>query len=241
MQQRLPSILFPPVAFAHRGASGQAPENTVAAFELAMRLGATGIESDVWRTADGALVLVHDGTIRSGLRRKPLAGLTRGELPTSIPSFADLLAVTSADTHLSLDLKAPELGPAVIAEARAAAPDRLRRLWLCSPSFDELVALRATDADVRLVHSTKLDALPRGLERHAADLAAAGIDAVNLHHGDWSGGRVALYHRFEVFAFAWDLHFDHLLQNLVRMGVDAVYSNHVGLMLDVIAAECPVS
>ena len=39
--------------------------------------------------------------------------------------------------------------------------------------------------------------------------------------------------------FRSDLQFDHLLQNLVRMGVDAVYSNHVDVMLDVIATECP--
>lgn len=227
------------MAFAHRGASGRAPENTLAAFELAATLGATGIESDVWRTADGALVLTHDGTIRSGLRRKPIAGLARGDLPSTIPALAELLTVATADTHLSLDLKAPGIGPEVIDQVRTAEPERLRRVWLCSPSFDELVALRAHDPDVRLVHSTKLDALPRGAERHAADLAAAGIDAVNFHHRDWSGGRVTLYHRFEVLAFAWDLQFDHLLHNLVRMGVDAVYGNHVDVMLEVIATECP--
>ena len=45
----------------------------------------------------------------SGLRRKPLAGLTAAS-PDEASSFADLLAVTSADTHLSLDLKAPRTG-----------------------------------------------------------------------------------------------------------------------------------
>lgn len=46
--------------FAHRGASGYAPENTIAAFDLARRMGATGIETDVRLSRDGVLVLVHD-------------------------------------------------------------------------------------------------------------------------------------------------------------------------------------
>ena len=45
---------------AHRGASGYAPENTVAAFDLARRMGATGIETDVRLSRDGVMVLVHD-------------------------------------------------------------------------------------------------------------------------------------------------------------------------------------
>ncbi|MQA17795.1 MAG: hypothetical protein GEV09_28165, partial [Pseudonocardiaceae bacterium] len=47
----------PPIAFAHRGARAHAPENTLEAFALALRLGATGLESDVWLTADGEAVL----------------------------------------------------------------------------------------------------------------------------------------------------------------------------------------
>ena len=43
-----------PILFAHRGASGYRPENTLAAFALALEQGATGIESDTWLSADGA-------------------------------------------------------------------------------------------------------------------------------------------------------------------------------------------
>lgn len=53
MSMRLPSRLNPPIGFAHRGAKAHAPENTPEAFDLAVRLGATGIESDVWLSADG--------------------------------------------------------------------------------------------------------------------------------------------------------------------------------------------
>lgn len=49
---------------AHRGASGDAPENTFAAFELAIAQGAKMIELDVQRTADDRLVVIHDSTLR---------------------------------------------------------------------------------------------------------------------------------------------------------------------------------
>ena len=53
MPTRVPALIAPPYAFAHRGARAHAPENTLEAFTLALRLGATGLESDVWLTADG--------------------------------------------------------------------------------------------------------------------------------------------------------------------------------------------
>ena len=48
---------------AHRGASGYAPENTMAAFERAVAMGATEVETDVALTRDGALILLHDDTL----------------------------------------------------------------------------------------------------------------------------------------------------------------------------------
>lgn len=52
-----------PVIFAHRGASAHAPENTLAAFELALAQHAEGIELDVKLTADGQVVVIHDATV----------------------------------------------------------------------------------------------------------------------------------------------------------------------------------
>jgi len=52
-----------PLIIAHRGASGFAPENTMAAFELAERLGTDFIEFDVRMSKDGELVIIHDETV----------------------------------------------------------------------------------------------------------------------------------------------------------------------------------
>src|ERR1044072_5233837 len=50
----------PPFVVAHRGASAERPEHTLAAYELALQEGADGVECDVRLTRDGHLVCVHD-------------------------------------------------------------------------------------------------------------------------------------------------------------------------------------
>ena len=52
-----------PLVFAHRGASGYFPENTLPAFKEAVRMGADGIELDIHKTKDGQLVVIHDEKI----------------------------------------------------------------------------------------------------------------------------------------------------------------------------------
>jgi glycerophosphoryl diester phosphodiesterase len=237
VQQRLPSLLDRPIAFAHRGARAHAPENTLEAFTLALRLGATGLESDVWVTADGVAVLEHDGVVGGFLRRRDIADLRRAELPGHIPTLEELLVECGTGHDLSLDLKDPDAGGVVLEVVERVAPELRPRLWLCHPDMAALGALRAVDDEVRLVHSTKLVRLKQGPERHAAELASAGIDAVNLHHNDWNGGLAALYHRFERCAFGWDMHYEHVIRAALRMGLDAVYSDHVDVMIDAYRAE----
>jgi len=237
VQQRLPALLERPIGFAHRGARAHAPENTLEAFALGLRLGATGLESDVWLTSDGVPVLDHDGVVRVGRRKRAIREVARQDLPTSVPALTDLFEQCGHDYHLSLDLKDPGAGPVVIAVTREAAPALLPRLWLCEPEVSSLVQLRPLDAAVRLVNSTRLNRMKEGPERRAANLSDAGIDAVNMHHTDWSGGLTTLFHRFRRVAFAWNLQFEHVLRPMLRMGIDGVFSDHVDTMVDALAAE----
>ena len=237
MQQRLPSLLEEPIAFAHRGARAHAPENTIEAFELALRLGASGLETDAWLTADREVVLVHDGMIGSRFRRRTIDATPRAALPEHVPTIGELLDACGSTYHLSIDLKDAATGPLLIEQVRERAPELLPRLWLCHFDPEVLVGLRSLDDGVKLVLSTKSSRFDGGPERRAASLAAAGIDAINLHHTEWHGGLVALFHRFDVVTFGWDLQFEHHLRPALRMGLDGVYSDHVDLMVEVYRDE----
>ncbi len=237
MQQRLPSLLDPPIGFAHRGARAHAPENTLEAFALAVRLGATGLESDAWITADGSVVLDHDGVVGGRLRRRAIAATQRIDLPESIPELSDLLDAHQLDQDLSLDVKDPAAARPIIDLIVASYPERAGRVWLCHPDVDVLIDLVDCAGPINLVHSTRLNRLTLSPEMHAAHLVKHGIRAINLHHSEWSGGLVAMFHRFTLVTFAWDLQLEHLLRSCLRMGIDGVFSDHVDVMVDSFNAE----
>jgi len=56
-------LIWPPLKIGHRGAAGEAPENTLASFELALRHGADGIEFDVQLSSDGVPMVIHDARL----------------------------------------------------------------------------------------------------------------------------------------------------------------------------------
>ncbi len=245
MAPRIPALLIPPIGFAHRGARAHEQENTLAAFSRALEMGATGLESDAWVTADGLAVLDHDGVVRMGRwpRKRPIPDCRRDELPDHIPSLAELYSKCGGGFELSLDLKDPDAAPAVVASvdeaaARTGLPLR-QRLWLCHPDVDTLVELRNLWPDVRLCNSTRLSRMDGGPERRAAVLAEAAIDSVNLHQTDWTGGLVTLFHRFGILCFGWDAQQPRVLRELLDMGIDAVYSDHVDRMGEALTSWYP--
>ncbi len=114
-------MLNPIINFAHRGASGYYPENTMLSFTKALELGATGIETDVQVTKDGHLVLIHDETLqRTGGTQEWIKDLTLAEIKerevggwlspefegAEIPTLEELLElVKGTDILINLELK----------------------------------------------------------------------------------------------------------------------------------------
>ncbi len=235
MGMRLPSKREEPIGFAHRGARAHAPENTPEAFDLAVKLGATGMESDVWITADGELVLIHDGTI--GLRRKAISSLQRSQLPDTVITLPELFDRIPADMDVSIDVKTDAAMEPLLEWAGTLDVLSRGRLWLCHHDWQRLAEWRSLDPHVRLVDSTSLKSMDSGPERRAHQLAEAGIDAVNLRQSEWSGGMATLFHRFDRFCFGWDAQHERILRDLLRMGLDGVYSDHVDLMMSAVTAH----
>ena len=133
-----------PLVFAHRGGSALAPENTIAAFDNGLALGADGLELDVHLSRDGVVVVHHDRVLdRTTTLRGPIAERDSDELRrAAVPALAEVLA-RYPDRRLVVELKvnSAALAAATIdAVRRADAVDRV-----CLGSFG-LRALRAARA-----------------------------------------------------------------------------------------------
>lgn len=231
MATRLPPLLDRAILFAHRGARANAREHTLEAFELALRLGATGIQVDAWATADGVVVLDRSGIVRR-FPKKRIADVDHGVIASQFVTLEELF---DAVTVVPIRIAAVDDATASLILESAGRRGVRDRVWLAHHDLDVLAGWRDAAPSVRLVNTTHVEALPRGPERRAAELAAARIDAVALPEGDWSGGLVTLFHRFEVLAFADGAHYERQLARLIDMGVDAVSGDHVDRMVAVAA------
>ena len=111
---------------------------------------------------------------------------------------------------MSLDLKGNDTGKVVIDVVRDIAPELLPRLWLCHPDWQACSPCAVRRTGPKLVDSTRLARIKEGPERRAATLLNEGIDAINMHHSDWNGGLVTLFHRFNRYSIAWDAQEEHV-------------------------------
>jgi glycerophosphoryl diester phosphodiesterase len=230
-------VRVPPIGFAHRGASAHARENTIEAFRLALRLGATGLETDAWSTADAQAVLDHDGMVGGRLRRRAMATLARDELPEHVSTIGELYAACGSDFELSVDVKDERAAAELVASARDVAAEG--RLWLCHPDLELVASWRSLSPTVKLVWSTRANRMDGGVERGVARAAAAGVDVLNLHRRDWTSGTVAMVHRFELLALGWDAQFERTIDELLDAGIDGVFSDHVDVLMARIHARHP--
>lgn len=216
--------------FARAGASAQEPPHSIEAFTLALRLGATGLQGDVWATADGTAVLVSDGRIGARFRRKRVSDVPTAELGSRGLPVDDLLEGVPGAYDLMLDLNDPgALDSLVDSILGAAVADRV---WISSADLDLLVPLKERVPELRTVHVARLESLPRGPEQHAAQLRKIGVDAVSLPFEEWTGGHIALFHRFTRTAVARGAVHERQMEQLLTIGVDVMISQHVDRMVD---------
>lgn len=129
-------IFAGPFIVAHRGASLEAPENTVPAFQLAWKQGADAIEGDFHLTKDGKVICIHDyDTARVSGTRRIVRDSTLAELQaldagarfkrewkgTRLPTFPEVAATVPAGRKLYLEVKCgPEIVPILLREIAAS-------------------------------------------------------------------------------------------------------------------------
>ena len=127
--------------WAHRGASGYAPENTLAAFQMAADVGADGIELDVHFTRDRQVVVTHDDdTVRVSGYKGMICDLTLKQLKEpdfscnmaafkgeTIPTLEEVLAlIKPGKLHINIELKTNDENPNGLEEASQALVEKYR-------------------------------------------------------------------------------------------------------------------
>lgn len=223
--------------WAHRGASGLAPENTMPAFELAARLGADGVELDVQRSRDGVLVVCHDETVdRTSDGTGTVAGLTLADLRrldfgagTTIPTLAEVLDL-AADTGLRVNVELKntlEPYPGLEQEVEAAvtrsrlAPDAAERIVYSSFNHRSLLRLieLGTTVPVGVLY---VEPLIRPW-RYAASFGARALHPMAL---TVLPDEVAAAHAAGLPVHTWTVDDPAQARVLAGWGVDAIVTNH---------------
>lgn len=141
----------------HRGASYDAPENTMAATNLAWKQGADAVETDIYLSKDGRIVVSHDKSGKRTAGRDVLyAEITQAEARTldagswkdprfageKIPLLEEQIASIPPGKRLLVEIKiGPEIVPELVRVLRQAGADQ-RNITVISFNFDSLVALR---------------------------------------------------------------------------------------------------
>ncbi len=223
--RRLAGSLVPasrrPLRFAHRGASARAPENTLAAFEEAIRLGVDAIELDVHLSADGVPVVIHDDTVdrttdgRGAVAALPLAALRRLDAGSwfgarfrgeRIPTLEEALDCARRRCGLNIEIKEARRGTARRAR-RGRAGDR-------TPATDPAALARAV---ARTISRSRLRdlLLVSSFSRQALERARAAMPRVRLGYlvSRSARGLSSLHRRVELCA----LHPHHRLATLRRI------------------------
>ncbi|MGH2512462.1 MAG: glycerophosphodiester phosphodiesterase [Candidatus Limnocylindrales bacterium] len=221
----------------HRGAAGEAPENTLAGFEAALRDGADYLECDVHLTTDGVAVVIHDHELeRTSNGQGPVAGMTARELADldagawfdprfagqRIPRLAELLAWLEARPQIGATIEAKGLGTAAVVAARIAASPARERLSVCSSDPDKLRAAASVAPDVaRLLIADRdaPDADPIALARSAL---ATGI---NLPWDRCDRALVDRLHQANLLVAGGTADTPEAIRTCLELGIDAVDSN----------------
>jgi len=164
---------------AHRGASGAAPENTLPAFDLAVRQGADAIELDVRLTADGVPVVLHDDTLdRTSGGHGPVKALSLAELRE-----VDAGARFTLDGGRSFPFRAAEVRIPTLSEVLRGFPRIPLLLDLKEPAVQEAVrrVLLEESAVERCVLASEHHAALQAFRQPPFIVAASGAEIGTLY------------------------------------------------------------
>ena len=236
--------------FAHRGASGYAPENTLEAFELAAKMGAHGVELDVHITKDGEIVVTHDETIErvsdgeGWVKDMTLSELKALHFNKVKPEYKDariptlqevfrLLEPTGLKINIELKnshIDYPDLEKRCI--ELAEKENMLGKVLFSSFSHRSLLRVKAIDRSLfcGLLYEASMI-------KPWAYAVALGMDAIHPHFSEvlTPGGECAEAHKAGIKVNPWTVNREEDLRAVLREDADILITNYPDLGLKCLA------
>ena len=240
------------LVIAHRGDSRAAPENTLPAFESAVRLGVDLVELDYQHSADGVPVVFHDEELDrltdacrlGGERKIALASKSLPELRaldagswfgsqfagTRIPTLAEALHLIC---DRSLALVERKAGDAETFVALAKQEKYLGRLAVMAFDWDYLAECRRLSADLSLGALGEKDLTAPQLDR----IQSLGASFVGWNNEHLTESYIDAIHERGLKAFVWTVDDPARAEQLIDFGIDAITSNVPAVVKKVIESR----
>lgn len=237
-----------PVIIAHRGASAYAPENTLSAFEKAIEMQATVIETDVHQTKDSVLVLMHDETVdrtTNGTGRikdmlyadfKKLVICSRLSTTTEHPpSLEEALKAIGGRAQLLIELKRgsdyyPGIEKRVVDLIKQCEAENYAHTI---HSFEKQALLNVAKADARInlqkLIVFQLPLVSFSFDKHVVKDDFRNWQGVNVYYRFCSRRLVRKVHRLGKTVYVWTVNSPRKARRYKRRGVDGIITNDPGI------------
>jgi len=232
-----------PFVLGHRGARRRAPENTLAAFQLAMEEGADGVELDVRLDRDGDVVVIHDSTlarVTEGRDARPIEELGRRDLGAvdlgggaSVPTLADVLGwARTAGARVNVELKRDVTRPTLLVW-------KVVRLLAGEPDAGDRLLISSFDPRLVMAAARLLPPVPAGWlveERGHVPLRSfverlVGASAVHPHASLVTASSISPWKKDGLLVNVWTVNDREDALRLAGLGVDALISDEPGKIL----------
>jgi len=221
-----------PLVIAHRGASGHRPENTLPAYELAVRQRADMIEIDLHRTRDGEIVVTHDELLQGLGGRGEVADASLAEVRSldagageRVPTLDEVLDGFGARIPFNLELKQSTRGPyaGLVVETLKRVDSRgLLDATLFSSFYDPVLAElreRSPGARIGVLVSSRA---PEGWRERARRF---GAEAVHFSAVLATADTVAAAHAEDLAVHVYTVDEPDAMRRLLAIGVDGLFTN----------------
>ena len=222
---------------AHRGASGYAPENTLAAIEKAITMQADMVELDVMRCKSGEMIIIHDETVdRTTGGKGRVADLTLRELKKldagngqTISTLNEVLDFIDCRSKVNLDLKGNDIAADIVKILGSLVKDTswcFDDILLSAVDYQQLIGLKGGEPRL-LLGTIVYKPLNEDFWQHSK---AIGAYSVHPSIEILNDGLVSRAHKEGLKVFAWTANEQSDIRKAMGFGVDGIFSNFPDLV-----------